>query len=95
MSVHEPASYYADAVSELDSVGTVMGELLDSSDAKHIGVASFQQRVESYLSVLGATVGIWEVGNEVNGDWTGPYADGAASSRRLTTTWSLSTAAPP
>jgi hypothetical protein len=78
MSVHEPASYYADAVSELDSVGTVVGELLDSSDAKHIGVAAFQQRVESYLSVLGPTVGIWEVGNEVNGDWTGPYAAGAA-----------------
>ena len=78
MSIHEPASYYADAVRQLDSVGTVMGELLDSSDARHIGVAAFQRRVESYLSVLGSSVGIWEVGNEVNGNWTGSYASGAA-----------------
>jgi hypothetical protein len=78
MSIHEPASYYAHAVVQLDSAGTVMGELLDSSDARHIGVAAFQRRVESYLSVLGPTVGIWEVGNEVNGDWTGSYASGAA-----------------
>jgi hypothetical protein len=78
MSIHEPASYYAAAVLQLDSAGTVMGELLDSSDARHIGVAAFQRRVESYLSVLGSTVGIWEVGNEVNGDWTGRYASGAA-----------------
>ncbi|MGB7053413.1 MAG: hypothetical protein WBG41_17755 [Acidimicrobiales bacterium] len=78
MSIEEPASYYAAAVSKLDGVGTVMGELLDSSDARHIGVAAFQRRVESYLSVLGDSVGIWEVGNEVNGDWTGPYSAGAA-----------------
>ena len=78
MSIREPASYYAGAVSELDSVGAVMGELLDSSDARHIGVAAFDRRVRAYLSVLGHTVGIWEVGNEVNGNWTGPYSDGAA-----------------
>ncbi len=78
MSIDEPASYYVAAVSQLDSAGTVMGELLDSSDAAHIGVAAFERRVKSYLSVLGSRVGIWEVGNEVNGDWTGPYAAGSA-----------------
>jgi hypothetical protein len=55
-----------------------MGELLDSSDEKAISVAGFQARVESYLHVLGARVSIWEIGNEVNGNWTGPYPTVAA-----------------
>ena len=77
-NVSEPASYYRAAVSDLDSVSNVMGELLDSSDATHITASAFQTRVESYLSTLGSAVTIWEVGNEVNGNWTGPYGDGSA-----------------
>ena len=76
--VGEPASYYASPVAEISRVGTVMGELLDSSDEKRIGVAAFQERVESYISQLGSSVGIWEMGNEVNGNWTGSYPDVAA-----------------
>jgi hypothetical protein len=77
-NVSEPASYYRAAVSDVDSVSNVMGELLDSSDATHITTSAFQTRVESYLSTLGSSVTIWEVGNEVNGNWTGPYSDGSA-----------------
>ena len=77
-NVSEPASYYRAAVSKVHSVSNVMGELLDSSDATHITTSSFQTRVESYLSTLGVSVTIWEVGNEVNGNWTGPYSDGSA-----------------
>jgi len=77
-NVSEPASYYRVAVSDVDSVGNVMGELLDSSDAAHITTSAFQTRVESYLSTLGSAVTIWEIGNEVNGNWTGPYSDGSA-----------------
>ncbi len=76
--VHEPASYYAGPVRALDGPSTVMGELLDSSDERSITVAGYQERVESYLSTLGADVGIWEIGNEVNGNWTGGYAEVAA-----------------
>jgi hypothetical protein len=77
-SVSEPASYYRSAVSTLSTVGGVMGELLDSSDATSITTSAYQSRVESYLTTLGPWVGIWEIGNEVNGNWTGPYATGAA-----------------
>ena len=76
-NVSEPASYYMSPVSQLHSVSGVMGELLDSSDATRITTSAFQSRVESYLSDLGSSVDIWEIGNEVNGDWTGPYATGA------------------
>jgi len=31
------------------------------------------RRVKSYVSTLGSAVDIWEIGNEVNGDWTGSY----------------------
>jgi hypothetical protein len=76
--VHEPASYYARAVEEIDGVSGVMGELLDSSEEKAISVAGFQTRTESYLQTLGAHVDIWEIGNEVNGNWTGSYRTVAA-----------------
>jgi hypothetical protein len=76
--VRQPARYYATAVRRIGRVGAVMGELLDSSDEKAISVAGFQTRVESYLHALGAGVSIWEIGNEVNGNWTGPYTAVAA-----------------
>jgi hypothetical protein len=76
--VHEPPAYYEQAVAELGGVGAVMGELLDSSDEKGISVASFQARTQSYLQTLGAGVSIWEIGNEVNGNWTGRYSEVAA-----------------
>ena len=75
LDVHEPASYYAQPLTQIAGVSTVMGELLDSSDEKAISVAAFQERVESYIATLGRQVGIWEVGNEVNGNWTGNYSD--------------------
>jgi hypothetical protein len=77
-NVSEPASYYRAAVSELHSVSNVMGELLDSGDATRVTTSAFQARVESYLTTLGPAVAIWEVGNEVNGNWTGPYSAGSA-----------------
>ncbi|HTW40842.1 MAG TPA: hypothetical protein VMD79_00815 [Solirubrobacteraceae bacterium] len=72
-NAHEPASYYAQALPEIDGVSAVLGELLDSSEEKSISTEAFQARVQSYLQTLGSEVNIWEVGNEVNGNWTGPY----------------------
>lgn len=73
--VHEPASYYAGTVGQLHAHSYVMGELLDSSDEKAISVSALNTRVNSYLSsTLGSNVDIWETGNEINGNWTGPYA---------------------
>lgn len=75
---HEPAQYYAGALRALHPVSYVMGELLDSSNTAHITTAAYARRVASYLSVLGSKVDLWEIGNEVNGDWLGPYRDVAA-----------------
>jgi hypothetical protein len=79
--VKEPASYYAPAVRQLQPVSYLMGELLDSSDEKKITVSAFSTRVKSYLATLGSQIDLWEIGNEVNGNWTGNYA---AVSAKLT-----------
>jgi hypothetical protein len=77
-NVAEPAGYYASAVSQLHSVSGIMVELLDSGEAKSVSANAYRTRVQSYVSTLGSSVDTWEIGNEVNGNWTGPYATGAA-----------------
>jgi hypothetical protein len=71
--VSEPPRYYAAAVRRLRPVSYLMGELLDSSDETHISLAAYRHRVESYLAAFGNEVDLWEIGNEVNGNWTGRY----------------------
>ena len=73
----EPADYYNSALQQLAPHSYVMGEILDSSDMTSITVSAEQSRVNSLLSTLGSTVDVWEIGNEVNGNWTGPYTTGA------------------
>jgi hypothetical protein len=71
--VSEPPGHYAAAVRRLHPVSYLMGELLDSSDEKRISVAAYRQRVQAYLDAFGNEVDLWEIGNEVNGNWTGHY----------------------
>jgi hypothetical protein len=75
---HQPASSYAPALAQIHAVSDVMGELLDSSDETALSNEALQERVEEYLAKLAPDVDIWEVGNEVNGNWTGPYETVAA-----------------
>jgi hypothetical protein len=79
--VKHEARYYLHAVTRLHPVSYLMGELLDSSDERKISVSAFGTRVESYVRTLGPDIDLWEIGNEVNGDWTGRYA---AVSAKLT-----------
>jgi hypothetical protein len=72
--VHEPAGYYASAVASLHGASAIMGEPLDSSDETSISTAALRARVQEYLAALAGSVDIWEIGNEVNGNWTGEYA---------------------
>jgi hypothetical protein len=72
--VSEPPRYYAAAARRLRPVSYLMGELLDSSDERHISVAAYRHRVKSYLAAFRNEIDLWEIGNEVNGNWTGRYA---------------------
>jgi hypothetical protein len=72
--VTEPAGYYKPAVNALRPVSYLMGELLDSADEARISVRAFNARVASYLTAFGDEIDLWEIGNEVNGNWTGRYS---------------------
>ncbi len=64
-------SYYQKPVSELKTVASIMGQIADSTDMKNYTPSSYQARAESYLQSIGNNVEIWEIGNEVNGNWLG------------------------
>jgi hypothetical protein len=63
------ASCYRSATSALDGVAFTMGELVDSSAMKAYTLAQIRTRASSYVAALGSTVDLWEIGNEVNGEW--------------------------
>jgi len=70
----QPASDYTAAAKSLHQVAHVMGEVLDSyytinkSCRTDLG---FEKRLDDYLDnqTLSSNVDIWEIGNEVNGEW--------------------------
>ncbi|MBV8636507.1 MAG: hypothetical protein JO322_00340 [Candidatus Eremiobacteraeota bacterium] len=64
-----PASCYTSAIQSFDQYGRTMGELIDSSDMTSYSLSQVQSRVSDYVSTLGNSVNIWEIGNEVNGEW--------------------------
>jgi hypothetical protein len=67
----DPARY-SRAVPEVARIGPVLGELVDSSDIRRLTVAQIEARASSYVRALRSSVSVWEIGNEVNGSWTGP-----------------------
>jgi len=66
-----PAKRYVEAVSEIHDVSYVMGELLDSYYMKNYSVREYLDRTYDYLDTLGSDVDVWEIGNEINGNWLG------------------------
>lgn len=63
------ASCYGTAVTNLDRYGYTMGELVDSSSMKRYTLAQVKSRTNDYLTTLGGNIDVWEIGNEVNGEW--------------------------
>ena len=71
---------YSDPLARLGEVATIMGEIVDSSDAASLDAAAYRERIDAYLAALWPLVDVWEIGNEVNGGWTG---DAAVQSERV------------
>ncbi len=80
------ASTYASAIQQIkSSVVTstgqhpyILGQPVDSSYMFCFTEADHKARWNDYVNTLGSNVDIWEVGNEINGNWlynTGPNAD--------------------
>ena len=64
-----PSSSYLDATREIKSVGYVLGQPVDSFYMRCFTPAEHLSRFKDYVSTLGTSVDIWEVGNEINGEW--------------------------
>ena len=83
-ALDDELKHYEEAVSRIKQTGSwVMVELADSHDfhvLKRDG--ALKQKAEVYMDRLGTLVDIWEVGNEVNGEWTG-WKDGKHLIREL------------
>jgi hypothetical protein len=69
------AGDHESAIARLHGVSDLMGLLLDSSDEQRISAGAEHARVASFLAAYGSTIDIWEVGNEVNGNWLGDAGD--------------------
>ncbi|MGZ3690590.1 MAG: hypothetical protein ACXVAX_03755, partial [Pseudobdellovibrio sp.] len=65
------ASYYKTPVAQIHTVSNVMGEILDSAYVKSYTATAYSARTTEYLNALGNNVDIWEIGNEINGEWLG------------------------
>jgi hypothetical protein len=64
-----PATDYAAATKEIHGVSDVMGEILDSFYVNQYSVSEYTARTSEYLDLLSGDVDVWEIGNEVNGEW--------------------------
>lgn len=64
-----PASGYVSATQQIKQTRYVLGMPVDSSSMPCYTNAQHSARWQDYLSTLGGSVDIWEVGNEINGDW--------------------------
>jgi len=65
------ASDYVSSVTQIAAVADVMGLPVDSSATSGFSLAAINSRIAEYLGALGGLVSIWEIGNEVNGNWLG------------------------
>jgi hypothetical protein len=67
----EKAATYVEPLTQIHKVANIMGELLDSFYVKSVALSSYSARTREYINALGNSVDIWEIGNEVNGEWLG------------------------
>lgn len=66
-----PATTYDGIVTEmLGSNLVVVGQILDSSAMSGYSLPAFQARVQEYVDHF-PQIAVWEIGNEVNGEWLG------------------------
>jgi hypothetical protein len=62
-------SCYASGMRALHQSAYTMGELADSSSLKRYSLGQIRARTKAYVSALASSTDLWEIGNEVNGEW--------------------------
>ncbi len=64
-------SYYSFAVDKIHKVSFIMGEIADSYCFAQYNTGQYEARLKEYLNSFSGKVDIWEIGNEINGEWLG------------------------
>jgi hypothetical protein len=73
---------YVDPFQRLHSAGVpVMAELLDSFYVGRFTLTQFKDRAVNFYRMLNQYVSVWEIANEVNGEWLGTTADVVAKAK--------------
>lgn len=70
----ETPADYAPTITALHPYSTIMGELVDSSSVKATTTTAYHNKTASFLKAFGNQIDIYEIGNEVNGEWLGTTA---------------------
>jgi hypothetical protein len=70
---------YAPAIRALSPYSDIMGEIVDSSSTRDYPRARYVARTRRFVERFGNRIDIYEIGNEVNGEWAGR---GAAAKAR-------------
>jgi hypothetical protein len=74
----ETPFYYSQPIQQFHPISYIMGELIDSSYMRQYkSVSAIQSWTSSYVNTLGSQVDIWEIGNEINGNWLSRQSNGA------------------
>jgi hypothetical protein len=71
---HAAADQFTSPIQQLHGTSNVMALILDSAGMSKISNAQVDSDTRAYTSAFGSNVDIWEIGNEVNGNWTGSYS---------------------
>lgn len=66
---------YATALDQLRPKAYLMGELLDSTALSSFTPDQVRQRATDFYNAYGDKIDLWEIGNELNGEWVGSGPD--------------------
>jgi hypothetical protein len=65
------AKDYISSVKALAKKADILGLLIDSQEMASYDLPAIQERLSNYIPNLENNIFIWEVGNEINGEWLG------------------------
>lgn len=63
---------YEIPIKEISKYAFIMGQVCDSFFVKDLSINDYYNRCYQLYNLYDSYVAIWEIGNEVNGDWLGP-----------------------
>jgi hypothetical protein len=80
------ANEYRPGVELVAAVANIVGEPVDSYNFQHYPSELYLERFKEYVGELGHLIPLWEVGNEINGEWLADYVNDANAAKSVAKT---------